>query len=246
VSLVNTKKNWNSNYLKQKTISFPAEYVIRIFKGNYPKLHFDKQFLKNKKICDVGCGDGRNMILLQQCGFRVYGTEITEKIVNKTKSTLSNLNIKSDVRIGTNDNIQFGNDFFDFVLSWNACYYMGNGRDFDTHVDELARILKSNGHLILSIPKKTCFIFNDSKKLTNGYRIIKNDPFKIRNNEVLRIFENEKEIVKTFSRHFYNFIFASIHDDCFGFNYHWHIVVCQAKPKKQIHKNPTKPMVKRK
>lgn len=227
-------------------MSYPAEYVIRIFKGNYPKLNFDKKSFKHKKICDVGCGDGRNMMLLHQCGFDVYGTEITQKIVDKTSSSLSNLNVNSDVRVGTNAHIPFDDDFFDFVLSWNACYYMGDGRNFQTHVHELARVLKPNGYMILSIPKKTCFIFNNSKKLSNKYRIIQNDPFKIRNGEVLRMFQNTREIEKSFSSNFKNFVFASVHDDCFGFDYHWHIVLCQAKSKKQVHKNPSKTLVGRK
>jgi hypothetical protein len=41
--------------------------------------------------------------------------------------------------------------------------------------------------------------------------------------------ENEKEIEKAFSSYFTNFIFGSIEDDCFGFNYHWHLAICQKK-----------------
>ncbi|MBU0549667.1 MAG: hypothetical protein KJ838_05070, partial [Candidatus Omnitrophica bacterium] len=55
------------------------------------------------------------------------------------------------------------------------------------------------GHLILSIPKKTCFIYQNSEIVEPGYRIIKNDPFNVRNGEVLRIFENEEEIIKLHS-----------------------------------------------
>ena len=76
---------------------------------------------------------------------------------------------------------------------------------------------------------KTCFIYHSSEKLKKGYRIIRNDPFNVRNGEILRMFENENEIQKEFSGYFKNFIFGSIHDDCFGYDYHWHLVVCQKK-----------------
>jgi SAM-dependent methyltransferase len=228
-TMTNEKQEWTKAYLTQSGMAFPSEYVIRIFKGSYPRLNFDKSSFKNKRICDVGCGDGRNMLLLKQCGFDVYGVEITKKIVDKVISNLNNVNINADVRVGTNDNIPFDDEYFDFLLSWNACYYMGNNIDFANHVKEFSRVLKKGGYLILSIPKKTNFIYKNSKKLKDGYRIIVNDPFKIRNGVVLRMFENEEEIKKAFSKYFENFIFGSIHDDCFGLNYHWHLVVCQKK-----------------
>jgi hypothetical protein len=106
---------------------------------------------------------------------------------------------------------------------------MGKNTSFQTHVSELARILKPDGYLILSIPKKSCFIFSQSETIRDGYQIIKNDPFKIRNGEILRIFRSEEEIQRSFSDHFTNFIFASVEDDCFGLNYHWHLLVCQKK-----------------
>lgn len=225
----NAKKEWTRDYLNQVEMAFPSEYVIRIFKGSYPKLNFDKNSFKNKRVCDLGCGDGRNLVLLYQCGFNVYGVELTEEIVNKTRANLTKLNILSELRVGTNENVPFDDNFFDFLLSWNSCYYMGQNVDFNTHVKEFARILKKEGYLVLSIPKKTCFIYHGSEKLKDGYHIIRNDPFNIRNGEVLRMFEDEKEIEDTFSKYFKNFIFASIHDDCFGFDYHWHIAICQKK-----------------
>jgi SAM-dependent methyltransferase len=224
----NAKSQW-AKFYSSNQMSYPAEYVIRIFKGSYPKLNFDKKSFIGKKICDIGCGDGRNLVLLHECGFDLYGTEITQEIVSKTEFNLAKMNISAQIKTGTNDKLPFDTNFFDFLLSWNSCYYMGNNLDFDIHVKEMARILKNDGYLIMSIPKKTNFIFKNSEKLKNGYRIIKNDPFNIRNGEVLRIFEDSRDIENTFSLYFKNFVFASIHDDCFGYDYHWHIVICRRK-----------------
>ena len=210
-------------------MSYPAEYVIRIFKGAYPKLNFDKKSYISKKICDVGCGTGRNLVLLHECGFELYGTELTQEIINKTKSNLMKLNITAQLKIGANDSLPFDDSFFDFLLSWNSLYYMGKNLDFGSHVKEMSRVLKNQGYLIMSIPKKTNFVFKNSEKLKDGYRIIKDDPFNVRNGEVLRVFEDCMDIENTFSKYFKNFIFASIDDDCFGYDYHWHIIICQKK-----------------
>ena len=225
----NAQKEWSKVLLRQNSIAYPAEYVIRIFKGNYPKLQLSKKSFSRKKICDISCGDGRNIVLLDECGFDVYGTDITKEIVKHTKENLKQLGIKSIIKVGNNSHLPFDSDYFDYLLSWNSCYYMGNNLDFNLHVNEYARVLKKNGYLVMSIPKETFPYFKECKKLKNGYYIIKNDPWKLRNGEVLRSFKNKEEIMKVFSTKFKNFIFGSIDDDCFGYNYHWFLVVCQKR-----------------
>ncbi len=220
------KQKWTKAF-QGHSMAYPAEYVIRIFKGTYPRLKLSQNVFTNKKICDIGCGDGRNMAFLKTRGFDIYGMEITPEIVDKTRENLRKAGIvDAIIKVGTNDSIDFKDNFFDYLLSWNSCYYMGEGRDFSLHVREYARILKKGGWLVLSIPKKTCFIYKGSRKLKNGYRVILKDPFHVRNGDVLKCFEGEKDIRKNFPN-FKNFIFASVEDDCFGFNYHSYLVVCQ-------------------
>ena len=47
------KKKYNKTFLNQKNIAYPAEYVIRIFKGDYPKLKLSKKKLIALKSKDL-------------------------------------------------------------------------------------------------------------------------------------------------------------------------------------------------
>lgn len=228
--LYDAKKEQTKHILAQSGIAYPSEYVIRIFKGSYPRLSLDKEALRGKRICDVGCGDGRNMVLLQECGFEVYGVEISEEIVRKVRENLKDFGVRaSNIKVGTNDKIPFEDCYFDYLLSWNACYYMGDKRDFQDYVKEFARVTRKDGYLILSIPKKTCFIFRGSDPVKAGYQIIRNDPWGVRNGEVLRMFDDELEIEQAFGKYFKDFVHGSVEDDCFGYAYHWFLVVCRRR-----------------
>src|SRR5438093_5888849 len=113
---------------KNREMPYPPEYVIRIFKGEYPRLNLDKQSFKGKAICDVGCGEGRNFFFLKRSGFKVFGVEITKAIVDQIKKNIAPM--RADVRVGTNDNIPFKDEAFDYLLSWNACYYLSEQMAF--------------------------------------------------------------------------------------------------------------------
>lgn len=168
------------------------------------------------------------MVLFNQLGFsELAATEISEEIVKQAEKEMDKLNIPATIRVGRNSDLPFKDQYFDYVLSWNVCYYMDEAPDFSKHVREYARVMKRDGILVFSIPKPDCFIYRNGIKKENGLVEITNDPFSIRNGIVLKCFLNEEEIVREFGSCFKDFVFGSINDDCFGLNYSWYIGYCR-------------------
>src|SRR5690606_36271681 len=129
-------------YGKGADVAYPAEAVIRIFLGEFPKLVFDKSF-GGKKILDLGYGDGRHFPLFKRLDLKTSGVEITQQIVDSTLSKDLFRGYDLDLRAGTAGNIPFDEGAFDYLISWNSCYYMSkDSLKFETHVNEMLRVVK--------------------------------------------------------------------------------------------------------
>ena len=224
----NIVKNYNTLYKNNIEIMYPAEAVIRIFKGNFPKLKL--KFKKKQKILDSGYGDGRHLIFFKKLGLDPWGLEISETINDSFLKFVKKFNRKKLV-VGNSSKIPLKNKFFHFILSWNSIYYMSitKNLDFEKSVKELHRLLKPRGKIIVSVPKKSGFIYKNAELIKKGYVRVKNDFFKVRNGEIMRRFENEEDIRKEFGKYFKKFNFSSLDINWFGLNYHFHIFVAEKK-----------------
>ena len=53
-----------------------------------PQLDLDKSAYREQRICDVGCGDGRNVVLFRDLGLEVREVEISKEIAALTAEGL--------------------------------------------------------------------------------------------------------------------------------------------------------------
>lgn len=219
--------SWNNIYGKGADVAYPAEAVIRVFLGEFPKLLFDKNF-SGKKILDLGYGDGRHFPLFKRLNLKLSGVEITQEIVDNTlrKETFKDYDL--DLRAGSAGNIPFDDDVFDYLISWNSCYYMSKDNlKFEGHVGEMLRVVKKNGWVIVSVPAPTSFIFKSSEDMGNGYVVIKDDYFGARNGEIMRCFTDVDDLVSEFEDRVADVSLATINMDWFGLDYDWYVMVAR-------------------
>lgn len=226
----NIENKYNKYYAERTDIHvYPVEFVVRTFLGTYPNLKMDRSKYANSKILDIGYGDGRNMPLLNNLNFEIHGIEISDEINKQAAERLKILGINADLKKGTNDEIPYVNNFFDYVLACHSCYYIKENTTFDDNLNEISRVLKSGGIFCASLPMPDNFIFKNAEALPNGYFKIVNDPYGIRNGTIHKTFLNEQEIEKTFSSYYHDIKIGYCNDNFFGINLKVWIIVATKK-----------------
>lgn len=208
------KKKWAPQYAKYvEAPVYPTEWVVRTLAGgNYPNLKLDKTKYKGKKILDISCGDGRNLQLLINLGFDVHATEISDEIVNNLKKRFPKVNFD----IGLNNKQPFGDNYFDYILSSSACYYLEPKTNFQDNLNEISRILKPKGYFIGNIPDMNNSVVNNAKVNAKGEATITEDPFGLRNGYRLQVCYNKMELQNLLRRNFQNVAIGSFLDDYYG------------------------------
>lgn len=133
---------WDEIYKDQGEVQFDVLPTVRvatdIFKRN-----------NCKNVMDLGCGTGRHSIYLAQQGFKVYATDISETVIGITKSKAKKLNL-TNVEFKQHDmgDIPFDNNSLDGILCvWTTGH--GTLEDSRKNVNEIYRILKSNGVVVI-------------------------------------------------------------------------------------------------
>ena len=62
--------------------------------------------------------------------------------------------------------LPFADRHFDYLLSWNGCYYMESERTaIADHVNEYARIMKPGGYLVCQVPAPDHFVLDGAEEL---------------------------------------------------------------------------------
>jgi ubiquinone/menaquinone biosynthesis C-methylase UbiE len=216
--------------IRNSDFVYPVEFVVRTFLGsNYPNLKMDKSKYAGSKILDLGYGDGRNMTLLHNLNFDVYGVEISDEINDFAAKRFEKLGIHATLKVGRNVTVPFDDGFFQYVLACHSCYYIDEGASFETGLNEISRVLEKNGTFICSVPMHDTYILQTAEVLPDGYYRITHDPYGYRKGTIFRAFKDKEDIQKTFGKYFDDIQIGFCDDDFFGVHQKVWIVVARKK-----------------
>ncbi len=217
-----------SRFVKSGTVlNWPAISLVRMFKGNY--ITGLKKDYEGKKVLDIGCGAGNNLLFLGTLGLELYGTEVSDEICELTRGKIERFGIKATLKKGLNRDIPFEDNFFDYLVSWNVIHYENNEEDMKKAIAEYARVLKPDGRLFLSTTGPQHMILKGAKLLGNHkYQIGREDDF--RKGEVFFYFDTPEYIKFYFSKNFREIYVGRINDFMFTAWQDYFIVTALKQP----------------
>ena len=127
---------------------------------------------KNKKILDIGCGNGWLTVNYSLQGGNVYAIDLTNRAVELTKGHLEYKKASANVREGNAEGLDFENNYFDLIISSGVLHHIPNTYQA---FKECYRVLKPGGKAKVSLYHKGIlnnkFLFTFSKLLMKLFEV---------------------------------------------------------------------------
>ena len=119
--------------------------------------------LKEKKVLEIGLGQGADSMQLIKRGAQFYGIDLTEESVHRIKKRFELFEIPyREVSVANAREIPYEDDFFDVVYSHGVIHH---SPQIDEITAEIHRVLRPGGQAVIMLYHKSSFNYHVSIKL---------------------------------------------------------------------------------
>jgi SAM-dependent methyltransferase len=129
---------------------YPLEYAFHLL-GD----------IRNKAVVDLGCGTGENLVPLAKRGADVTGIDISPDLIQHAQQTIVAANITARALVGSAYDSGFENESVDVIF----CVALIHHLEIPKVRDEMHRILKKGGVIILSEPVRFSKVYDRIRKM---------------------------------------------------------------------------------
>jgi len=144
---------------------------------------------KMRRICDMGCGPGRNLVFLAKQGFEVYGIDISENALERARKRANELRLNVQLKKADMTSVPFPDSFFDAVMCVYAIYH--NTLDgMRRTISEVRRILTPGGLVLVTFQTKRSHKYRLGKEI-EADTFIQDQPPEV---GILHHFSDEQEV----------------------------------------------------
>jgi tellurite methyltransferase len=132
---------YNAYYLEKDYFGPPSEDLIVFFENNTDR----------GTLLDVGCGQGRNAILLAQMGYEVTGIDISKVGVQQMVDAARRKNISVQGIVDDIYNFSYPNDYKFILLDSMIHFYKNDVEREKAMIENFAEILLPDGYLCFNM-----------------------------------------------------------------------------------------------
>ena len=101
-----------------------------------------------KKILEVGCGVGSDLVRFARAGAHVVGIDLSPKSVFLARSRLHTCNCQGSVLAADAENLAFKSDEFELTYCWGVLHHTPNP---ERAIQEIYRVTKSGGEICIML-----------------------------------------------------------------------------------------------
>jgi len=151
-------------------LPFTGERFVPGAKGeiwieHWHRYHFATRWTRGKRVLDVACGEGYGSALLARHAAHVTGADISDAAIEHAKRTYANL-ANVEFLCAPCTRLPIADASIDVAVSFETIEHIGEQEAF---LEELARVLKPDGVLLLSCPNKLAY--SDKRNFVNEFHV---------------------------------------------------------------------------
>lgn len=135
--------------------------------------------LEKRTALDIGCGDGRHVKLLAECGYQADGIDINLEVIENAKILeMDYKELISQVNFICADIMQYKPEkLYDAIIAWKYLYaYNKTYEECEERVKNINSLLKRGGYAFLHFATKEDEVYTTGKELyEKGSRMYKSE-----------------------------------------------------------------------
>lgn len=167
------EKKFHNELQSQTKERFENIFYKAIHNLNEDFFKYLEKNVKNSDVLDYGCGVGSSIEkVIKYNPKKIFGIDISEVSINKAKERAKRISANISYQVDNCEKTKFQDNTFDIVYGTGILHHL----QFNKCLDEIFRILKSNGTLVFIEPLGTNPIINLYRKLTPKSRSIDEHP----------------------------------------------------------------------
>ena len=137
---------------------------------HFEKLHHllrlvDFDGYRGKRVLEVGCGAGTDLVRFARGGALVTGVDATSSAIALARQNFAQQNLEADLREADGERLPFPDASFDFVYAHGVVQYAANDRAV---VEECRRVLKPGGEAVFQVYNRLSWLNVLSKLMKVG------------------------------------------------------------------------------
>lgn len=168
--LTELRDYWNLHIHDLEIATHPvgtAGFFQELAEYRFDKLHYLPQVVnfsayKGKRLLEVGCGLGIDLVRFARAGAVVTGVDLAEVSIDLARKNFVQEGLTADLQVMNGEDLQFGDNSFDVVYAHGVLQYTA---DTQRMINELHRVLQPSGEAILMVYNKYSWL-NILSKLT--------------------------------------------------------------------------------